>query len=156
MKMKIALFVIALLLASQVFADSKRKCQCVSAKAGETTREGANQRHKFKEDKTYKYVHGVVLADDLKPMEDVLIEIFDKPEWILQEDPKSPYEQRRVAVCKTNAYGRFCFENLPAGEYELRASKDAQWNISHVYVTVDPRSRKGSTAAIEVELYLGT
>jgi hypothetical protein len=100
MKVRAALLIVGLMLASQVFADNKPKCRCIAPEPSETTHQGGNEKVTFMDDKTYKSVHGVVLNENAKGMEGVLVEILDNPEWIVLRYPKSRVEQRRVAACK--------------------------------------------------------
>lgn len=156
MRVKIAkLLAIALVISCQ--ANARRSnCKCTAPAPGETTHQGGNEIVTFRERRTYKSVHGVVRDVNDEPLADVLVEVFDHPEWIALNYPASRVEQRRVAACKTGADGSFCFENIASGRYELRASKDAAWNPSHVYIVVNPRSRKGVRAGIRVQLRVGT
>ncbi|HEV2704923.1 MAG TPA: carboxypeptidase-like regulatory domain-containing protein [Pyrinomonadaceae bacterium] len=123
---------------------------------GETTRRGGNEVVTFIERKPFRPVHGVVRDANGQPVADVLVEVFDNPDWILQGHSESPVQQHRLTACKTGPDGRFCFEDLPAGRYELRASKDAAWNPSHVYVVVSPRGRKSTRAGLTLRLTVGT
>jgi protocatechuate 3,4-dioxygenase beta subunit len=89
-----------------------------------------------------------------EPVEGVLVEVFDHPDWIVLDYPASRVEQHRIAACKTESDGSFCFKNISSGRYELRASKDRAWNPSHVYIVVSPR--RGARAGINVKLTVGT
>ena len=90
------------------------------------------------------------------PLKGVLVELFDKPDWIRKQHPSSPIDQTRIAVCKTAADGRFCFENVRAGEYELRGSIDLSWNPSHVLLKVNPNAKRASREAIVLQMTVGT
>ena len=101
---------------------------------------------------------------DEKSLEDALVEVFDKPEYLLCEweefnpnkcTTKPPHEQRRVAACTTGKDGRFCFSAIHAGTYELRVSKDGQWNVVHAHVTVDPNAGAAAGRGIIVEMSFG-
>jgi hypothetical protein len=101
---------------------------------------------------------------DGKPVGDALVEIFDKPDYLLCEwEPNNPRgcttnppaEQRRVAACRTGKDGRFCFGDIPAGKYELRVSKDGGWNVVHAYVVVDPNSRASKDGGIVIKMTVG-
>ena len=90
------------------------------------------------------------------PLNGVLVELFDRPDWIWKEHPSSPADQRRIAACKTGPDGRFCFENVRAGEYELRGRIDSSWNPSHVLLKVNPNAKRASRQAIALRMTVGT
>jgi protocatechuate 3,4-dioxygenase beta subunit len=155
MRVKIAkLLAIALVITCHVSASSKADCKCIAPAPGEATHEGGNEIVTFRERRNYKLVHGVVRDANDEPLADVLVEIFDHPEWIVLDYPRSRVEQRRIAACKSGPDGSFCFDNIPTGKYELRVSKDVAWNPSHGHIVVN--TRRGSRAAIKVQLSLGT
>lgn len=95
---------------------------------------------------------------DGTPLNNALVEVFNKPEYLLVEQPvnkRGRSNQRRVAVCRTGLDGRFCFFGLPAGKYELRSSSDdtgTGWNASQVYVIVNPRTRRKKQLNVEMTL----
>lgn len=156
MRIKIAtLLTVALVISCEANA-SRNNCKCGPPEPGETTHYGGNETRIFRERRTYKSVRGLVRDENDKPLAGVLVEVFDHPEWILSNYPRSRVEQHRIAACKTGPDGIFCFENIGSGRYELRASKDISWNPSHVYIVVNRRSRRGTRAAIGVELKVGT
>lgn len=150
------LLAVALIASSLVASPCPSNCGCNAPEPGETTHQGGNEVVTFIERRAYRFIHGVVRDANGEPVPDVLVEVFDHPEWIRQGHPASRVEQRRITACKTGADGRFCFENIPAGRYELRGSKDAAWNPSHVYIIVNPRSRRSTRAGIELQLTVGT
>lgn len=152
----IKLLAIALMLGCLVNSSFPENCKCTTPAAGETTHQGGNEIVTFREHRIYKSVRGVVRDVNDEPVEGVLVEVFDHPEWLLSNPPANRMEQHRIAACKTGADGSFCFENIPSGRYELRASKDAAWNPSHVYIVVNRRSRRSTRAGITVRLTVGT
>jgi protocatechuate 3,4-dioxygenase beta subunit len=157
MKLNMAkLLAVALIISFQVNAARPGSCKCTAPERGETTHRGGNEIVTFRERKTYKSVRGVVRDVNGEPVAGVLVEVFDHPEWIALDYPASRVEQRRIAACKTGTDGSFCFVNIPSGRYELRASKDAAWNPSHVYVVVNRGSRRSTRAGINVRLTVGT
>lgn len=96
--------------------------------------------------------------------DDLLVELFDQPDYLLCEwkpnnpdrcTTKPPDDQRRLAACRTGKDGKFCFDNLPAGTYELRISKSKDWSPTHVYVVVDPKDPKSTNTPIEASLNIG-
>jgi hypothetical protein len=112
----------------------------------------------FKETATYEAVRGVVLIGD-DPASDVLIEIFNEPDYLLFGYPKHQElqkRQRRIAACKTGDDGRFCFPNVSKGKYEIRASIDSGFDVTHVWVQIDPQSSRAKKADIKVPIWAGT
>lgn len=159
MKLNISkLLVAALMISVQVNGARPSACRCTAPERGETTYRGGNEIMTFQESRAYRSIRGRVRDVNGKPLAGVLVEVFDHPEWILSELPASPVEQRRIVACKTGPDGSFCFQNIPSGKYELRASKDeyGAWNPSHVYIVVNRRDRKSSRAGIKVQLTVGT
>ena len=112
----------------------------------------------FVEKKPYRHLRGTVLRPNGKPFEGALVEVFTHPEYLLIEKPiakRGRPNQRRVAVCRTGADGKFCFVGLPAGKYELRSSSADSatgWNASQVYVILSPRSRRKKELSVEMSL----
>jgi protocatechuate 3,4-dioxygenase beta subunit len=99
----------------------------------------------------------VVVGPDGKPLAGALVEVFTKPEYLLSDktyDRGKP-EQRRIAACRTNIDGKFCFLALKSGKYELRSSSNGAtgWNVSQIYVVVD--AQKGLTKGLRVKMTLG-
>ena len=131
-------------------------CSCLPPAPNETTHQGGNELISFIKDKTFKGVQGVVRDENGEPLEGVLVELFDKPDWIRRQDWSSLGDQRRIAACKTGSDGRFCFENISAGEYELRGRIDIAWNPSHVLLKVNPNSRRASRKAITLQMRVGS
>jgi protocatechuate 3,4-dioxygenase beta subunit len=150
------LFSIALMIGCLMNSSLPGNCKCTAPEPGETTHRGGNEIVRFREKRIYKSVRGVVLDVNGEPVRGVLVEVFDNPEWPLSNHTVSRVEPRRIAACKTGDDGSFCFENIPSGRYELRASKDAAWNPSHVYIVVNRRSRRSTRAVIKVQLTVGT
>jgi len=95
-------------------------------------------------------MRGIVTAD--RPLEGVLVEIYDHPEVVRSDDSPGRSGQKRLAACVTTKNGRFSF-SLPQGKYELRLSKPVEWNATSVLVEV--RKSGGSRESIKVWLELG-
>lgn len=95
------------------------------------------------------------ISDGNLAMSDALVEVFADPEYVLNDVHRSTHgrkSQRRVAACKTDPTGKFCFAKIPPGEYELRVSsgdRRAGWNVSQVYVVIQPHS---TTHPIEAKM----
>jgi hypothetical protein len=143
---------------------ASKSCECKPAERDATTRFGGNEWVAYKEPGVFKSIHGKLDLPLPELRANVLVEVFDQPDYLLCEwldknpnnctnDP--PENQRRIAACVTAKDGKFCFPNLPAGKYELRVSKDAGWSPTHVHVVVNPRRKDASSKGIEVRLNLG-
>lgn len=90
-----------------------------------------------------------------KPLGGVLVEVFDKPDWIRRGLPASDTEQKRVAACRTGRNGKFCFKRLPPGKYALRLGKGKAWNVMHIYVEVDPSQQRSTGEGIRAIMSFG-
>lgn len=139
------------------------KCNCQPAT--ETTRAGANEWVVYREPVVHKKAAGVVEFSSKILQQDLLVEIFDSPDYLMCEwranNPNKcsatpPQDQRRLAACKTGKDGKFCFDNIPAGNYELRVSKDRSWSVTHIYLVIDPKDSKSSSTPIQVSMRPGT
>jgi hypothetical protein len=135
-------------------------CKCVQADPMETTHYGGNLAIVVQEVRTYRLMRGVILDQRDSGINNVLVEVFDHPEWLLLPYPQfkeAQLKQRRIAACKTGRNGRFRFAGLPDGKYELRASiEGGGWDVTHVYVMIDRNHRQGSKPRLSVEMHLGT
>jgi hypothetical protein len=159
---KTASLILAFLLAlafltgmAAVPAGAECKCRRVSEK--ESTRPGGNEMVIFVEEKSYRGLKGTVQLRAGQPVENALVEIFDRPEYLLAHSIGSANnrpKQRRLAACVASANGKFCFSNLADGKYELRSSSGNGVNVTHVYVVIDKQS--GEKKDISVEMTLGT
>ncbi len=131
----ITLVICGLLAAPAVLGD----CKCQTPEQTDTTRWGGNEMIVMVDEKSHRELHGKVVAPDDKPLENALVEIFDKPEYLSAPGDNSHGnpEQKRLAVCLTGRDGKFCFRNIPSGSYELRSSIDRGWNVTRVRVSVD-------------------
>jgi hypothetical protein len=130
-------------------------CKCRPAEKDETTRQGANQLVVEVPKETYRKLEGRVDMYDERPIENALVEVFDNPEYLLDENPlKGTPTQKRLAGRRTSSDGKFCFRDLPSGRYELRSSLDSGWNITHVYIVLDRKT--GRREKIRVGMSIGT
>ena len=154
--MRLALTLLCLIVTWQVDAQLPQGCQCTPAEPSEGTRPGANEIVTVVEERPVTAMEGVVRDVNGEALEGVLIEVFDRPEWILKQFPSVPAEHTRLVACITGATGRFCFAGMVAGEYEVRASLGTGWNRTHVYVVVEPSNPKARTKGIELEMTVGT
>lgn len=129
-------------------------CKCHHPEKGDSTRPGANMYIVQQEETPYRELKGTVELGGDHPLEDVLVEIFDQPEYLLKQFGPPPASQKRLAACVTSEDGKFCFRHLAPGKYELRASSQAGVNVTHVYVVVNRRA--GQTKELVVGMSVGT
>jgi hypothetical protein len=145
----VSLFAFALI-APSVLGD----CKCHRAADDETTHFGGNESVVFVEQESHRSLAGTVYAPDGTKLGNALVEVFDHPEYLLENKSSvDRLQQKRLAACRTAANGKFCFPNLPPGKYELRCSVGSAWDVTHVHVVVD---KKGQTKKIQVRMTLGT
>lgn len=96
-------------------------------------------------------MRGVVREPNGEAMEGVLVEVFDKPKSKSNGQGTSPPKRYRVVACKTGESGKFCFEHIPAGEYELVVSAGVGWNDLHYYIKIKPDDAKAKMG-IDLEM----
>jgi hypothetical protein len=131
------------------------ECACRRPEKGDTTRRGGNMLVVQISKGKYRQLSGMVNLQGNGPRGGVLVEVFDNPGYLLDQSTVATRpDQKRLKACVTGADGRFCFRNLPSGEYELRASLDQGMDVTHVYVIVDRTG--GSRKPIDVRLQVGT
>ena len=156
--MKSASLLLTFLISTNVAALGA--CKCVQADPIETTHYGGNEAVVVQEVRSYRSIRGVIIDRSGSVINNVLVEVFDHPEWLLLPYPQlkeAQLKQRRIAACKTGDDGRFHFAGLPDGKYELRASVESGgWDVTHVYVIIARSHRKGSKQQLSVEMQLGT
>lgn len=136
---------------------ARAECKCRRASEKESTRPGGNEMVIFVEEKSYRELRGTVKMREGQPVENALVEIFDKPEYLLDHSivrSNNRPKQRRLAACVVSADGKFCFPNIANGKYELRSSSGSGVNVTHVYVVIDKQS--GEKKDLSVEMTLGT
>jgi hypothetical protein len=135
-----------------IFGD----CTCRSPEMGDSTRWGGNEAIVTVEERSYRQLRGKIELPDGRPLQNTLVEIFDKPEYLLSSVANSENhpEQKRLAVCRTGSDGRFCFRNLRSGIYELRSSLDKDWDVTHLHVSVNKQA--GQNKIIVVRMSAGT
>jgi hypothetical protein len=139
---------ILLVLLSPLSALSGGPCTCRRVPATEITRHGGNETIEVTVEKVHRALAGVVRLNDDEPVADTLVEVFRHVEG------KGLRKPRRVAACLTDEDGKYCFGFLPPGKYKMRVSREHGFNITHLYVTVDPYSLDGSDDEIDVSLDL--
>jgi hypothetical protein len=136
------IYVSSMIIALVVGSLPARLCSCQEALEPDRPH-GANEVIEYKE-KTVERIQGrVVYSHDDSPADDVVVEIYQ----ITSEDKKlkthefALQRQRRTA-CVTRKDGSFCFNDLPSGNYLMRAgtrSANAGMNEVYIRVTLDRR-----------------
>jgi len=131
-------------------------CNCRAPEKGDGTRWGGNEMIVVVEERSFRQLQGEIRAPDNRPLEDALVEVFDKAEYLLSPGVNSSNhpEQKRLAACRTAANGQFCFRHLQSGAYELRSSISKGWNVTHVHIVLDKRT--GQEKNVVVTMHLGT
>jgi protocatechuate 3,4-dioxygenase beta subunit len=140
-------------------STESKQCSCGTVSSADTTHWGGNMEVVFVEKAAYRVLGGTVADVNGKPIQGTLVEVFTNPDYLLSQDRvhANKPEQRRVAACKTQDNGGFCFKGLPSGRYELRSSGDdaaTGWNVTKVYVVVD--AHRGVRRNLKVTMTVGT
>ena len=137
-------------------------CLLAAHAFGECTPSNQNTKWGGKDDvvmqvgKPMRQANGSVLEDYRtgKPWPGVLVEVYNHPEVVLRDSARNRTGQTRIIGCVTDRRGRFRFK-LKDGDYELRASNGAGWNVTSVVIRV----RKGrfiSRRRLVVQLFPGS
>ncbi len=144
-----------LILSALVAPSLLGDCKCSRPDKGETTHWGGNQVVVFVEEKSHQKMQGTIEMYDRRPLENALVEIFDHPEYLLDQSSsfkRDHPKQKRLAACRTGADGKFCFRNLPPGKYELRSSVNSGWDVTHVYVVLDKKAGQDNSLVVRMEV----
>jgi hypothetical protein len=124
-------------------------CKCHTPKSDDQTRWGGNQAIVLQPKQHFREIKGVVEVSERELVENALVEVFDKPEYLVSDRPRDAKpQQKRLRACVTPADGTFCFKDLPDGRYELRISRDQGFDVTHVYIVVDRNA--GTTKPLHV------
>jgi len=115
-------------------------CQCRPTSA--QTRWGVHEVVVMKQPKPPKSIHGTVADQTGKPLDDVLVEVYDSA------------SNNRITGCITDETGVFAL-NVPPGHYELRLSKSSEWDTVTMPVRVQ-KSAADSKKGLVLWLQLGT
>src|SRR5262245_868571 len=96
--MKVALLIVVLT-SSMVSLQrpTGSPCGCLASK--EATRAGANENVVIVESRKYRHLEGVVRDEAGQILPDVLVEVFDKPDYLLLRYPESEEKKRTTQVC---------------------------------------------------------
>jgi hypothetical protein len=151
LRLAVSLAALCSLIAPVVQGD----CKCRQSAKDDKTRPGGNEAVSQVPEEHFRELKGVVSVFGDQPAENALAEVFDKPEYLLGNEPWDQRPtQNRLRECVTSPDGKFCFKDLPSGTYELRISRDPGWDVTHVYVVVDRKA--GARKPIQVEMHIGT
>jgi hypothetical protein len=143
-------FALAFLLAFSGNLPIKNHCGCVKVTSGEAPLIGGEGIIMNFKPRYYRQIRGVVVFPDGTPAADSLAEIF-VDSYLFSEKTWDKPEERRIAVCKTTANGKFCFPNLPPGKYELRIRLNA-FDTTRFNLIVAPQNQTSSGRQIKVVL----
>jgi hypothetical protein len=103
-----------------------------------------------------KSLEGIVTDRTGVALEGALVQVFDRPEASPHnEGRRTSTEQNRVAACLAGAGGKFCFDKIPAGKYEVRIHAQG-FNPSSIFVELNPKHRQSVRKVVEVEMDVGT
>ena len=131
-----------------------RVAECTVAQSSDRTNWGATMSFRREPD-PLKQIQGVVFTGAIELGANVLVELFDKPDawdtWDFRHGEAPP--QDRLAACFTSRKGRFRFEGVRDGRYELRVSAVLGFDSQSVILEV--RKTKGRNTPLEVHLPVG-
>lgn len=136
-----------LLLCSLSYPFASQQCKCGAPEPGATTRKGYFEEIRLEPKTHYRKLAGVVSLSD-RPVDNVLVELFPYAK-------ESSIKRARLAACITGSDGRYCFSRVSKGNYELRASKDGGFEITHVYIVVEPGNRRASNTDLGISIEVG-
>ena len=117
---------------------------------------GGHMTNVLSERALLKSLEGVVTDRTGAALEGALVQVFDRPEASPHNNGRrAGVEQQRVAACLAGADGRFCFDKIPSGKYEVRIHAKG-FNPTSVFVELNPKRRRSVKKVIEVEMDVGT
>lgn len=133
---------------------STKTCSCKKVENWERA-QGGWMYPPITEKNVLKSIRGEVHNANREPMADVLVEVLNNPDALLERDAgpdELAKKQKRLAACKTQKDGHFCFTSIPSGRYELRYTKDSAYETKSIIVTIAPTNRKSSNKKLSVLL----
>ena len=138
-----------------IFLTILMMCQCAELPQSqtldnETTRWG-NNNIVVLDSGARKTIEGMVCYIEGAPVEGALTEVY-LDESV--EGRKWEYSSKRIAVCKTKSNGRFKFDSLPVGKYEVRCSLNGYQTVSFVHVTIVSDEKSLNTEQLNVFMYV--
>src|SRR5215203_2226846 len=136
-------FAIFLSLIVAAICSSAQECLPPSKKTNESTRASANLLIEIREKKTVRIVKGRIEDANGKTMPFGLVEVFQV----------AGHNRERIIGCDFLEGGVFGISGLKKAEYEVRFSFGDGFNVSHIFVRVDPR--RGSQKEMIVTAELG-
>jgi hypothetical protein len=102
--------------------------------------------------KPIRSIHGIAQDSEGKPLDGVLVEVYDHPEIALASHGMPWSGQMRLAGCKTDETGLFSFR-MRSGDYEIRFSKSIEWNVTSYRIKVR-RTHLWSQRRLRIWLHL--
>ena len=136
--MKVAVFLFTLLFFSSIAAA--QRCVSPSTPTSDETHWGGNEVIRMREEESISRLRGRVEAPDGTPLYEALVEVFAG--------------EKRIIACRVSDNASFDIAGIKKGQYELRVSWGAVFNVSVIDVSVNPRVR--DKRKLVVTLGLGT
>ncbi|QQS42307.1 MAG: carboxypeptidase regulatory-like domain-containing protein [Acidobacteriota bacterium] len=152
---------VTLILAAVLFLSAPLSafdgCKVLLPDSPERTRDGANFTVVVydEEELPFLQVKGKVSFWNGQPAANVMVELFDNPEWMGSKGSVPDKEQKRIGVCITSEDGEFFIPGIPKGVFELRISKDGGFARTHRLIKVDPEAEQYNLESLEVQIELG-
>jgi hypothetical protein len=140
-----------LVLAGSVGQPAMEEAICRPAGPEDTTLLG-HMPYTVRTNGEFRVVQGTVVDPVGEPVEGALVEVFDHPEqssWYGLVEEDGP--QHRVAACRTGPSGRYRFDGVPAGHYDLRVGASGFNGALH-WIYVNPKGRGRRELVVRLEL----
>ncbi len=129
-------------------------CVASSRQSSDLTRFGGNELITVIERKPRARVRGRVTDVNGSPVKYALVEIYENPSWLLKSGLGPDQGQKRIIGCEVGKAGQFEIRGLKKNDYELRVSVSIGFNVTHMFISVDPR--RGTTKRLELSVSPGT
>lgn len=148
MKLIIAILVVHIIC---IAAFPNGNCRCRNATADDQTIWG-HTANSYEEERPVRSIQGTVRDPLDSPLEGALVEVFADDG---KDQTPTSSTHKRVAACKVDADGKFCFMGVKPGRYILAIGARG-FNISFVSITLSPKGRRSSGKGLQINLQLGT
>lgn len=146
------LIVLMLILLNPLLTSPKDNCSCKKAPQNTSTCWGYVEQP-ISNGGTVRQIRGRVLAMNDEPLADALIEVFKRQDIKISEEAHiNKNRQKRIALCKANSKGEFCFKGITAGKYEIRASCVAGFDAHRTFIVLAPTGKRKVNKEVIVRL----